>query len=34
MSQRKRIGFGVVLYFLGMAGITFVLKRAIWADVH
>jgi len=34
MVQRKRIGFGVVAYFLGMAGITFVLKRRIWHGVH
>jgi ubiquinol-cytochrome c reductase cytochrome c1 subunit len=34
MAQRKRIGFGVVLYFLGMAGVTFVLKRRIWHGVH
>jgi ubiquinol-cytochrome c reductase cytochrome c1 subunit len=34
MAQRKHLGFGVVLYFLGMAGITFALKRKIWADVH
>ena len=34
MVQRKRIGFGVVLYFLGMAGVTFALKRRIWHGVH
>jgi ubiquinol-cytochrome c reductase cytochrome c1 subunit len=34
MVQRKHIGFGVVLYFLGMAGVTFVLKRRIWDNVH
>jgi ubiquinol-cytochrome c reductase cytochrome c1 subunit len=34
MDQRKRIGFGVVLYFLGMAGVTFALKRRIWHGVH
>jgi ubiquinol-cytochrome c reductase cytochrome c1 subunit len=33
MVQRKRIGFGVVLYFLGMAGVTYALKRAIWAGI-
>jgi ubiquinol-cytochrome c reductase cytochrome c1 subunit len=34
MVQRKHIGYGVVLYFLGMAGITFVLKRRIWSGVQ
>jgi ubiquinol-cytochrome c reductase cytochrome c1 subunit len=34
MVQRKHIGFGVVLYFLGMAGVTLVLKRRIWDNVH
>ena len=34
MTERKHIGFGVVLYFLGMAGVTYALKRKIWASVH
>jgi ubiquinol-cytochrome c reductase cytochrome c1 subunit len=34
MAQRKNIGFKVVLDFLAMAGVTYALKRKIWADVH
>lgn len=34
MAQRKRLGFPVVLYFLAMAGVTYALKRKIWANVH
>jgi len=34
MVQRKSIGFKVVLYFLAMAGVTYALKRKIWAKVH
>jgi ubiquinol-cytochrome c reductase cytochrome c1 subunit len=34
MDERKHLGLGVVVYFLAMAGVTFALKRRIWADVH
>jgi ubiquinol-cytochrome c reductase cytochrome c1 subunit len=34
MTQRRRIGFGVVLYLLALGGITWLLKRKIWATVR
>jgi ubiquinol-cytochrome c reductase cytochrome c1 subunit len=34
MGQRKHIGGRVVLYFIGMAGVTYALKRKIWAKVE
>jgi ubiquinol-cytochrome c reductase cytochrome c1 subunit len=30
MSQRKRLGFPVVGYFLAMAGVTYVMQRRLW----
>jgi ubiquinol-cytochrome c reductase cytochrome c1 subunit len=33
MRQRKHMGFGVVGYFLAMAGVTYVLQRRAWAKV-
>jgi ubiquinol-cytochrome c reductase cytochrome c1 subunit len=34
MDQRKRIGLFAVAYCLIMAGVTYALKRRIWAKVH
>jgi ubiquinol-cytochrome c reductase cytochrome c1 subunit len=34
MDQRKRIGLFAAAYCLIMAGVTFALKRRIWAKVH
>jgi ubiquinol-cytochrome c reductase cytochrome c1 subunit len=34
MVQRKQIGWRVVLYLLLMAGLTYAVKRKVWADVH
>jgi ubiquinol-cytochrome c reductase cytochrome c1 subunit len=34
MDQRKRLGPWVVLYFVLMAGATYLLKRKIWSSVH
>jgi ubiquinol-cytochrome c reductase cytochrome c1 subunit len=34
MDQRKRLGFWVVLYFVLMAGVTYLLKRKVWSSVH
>jgi ubiquinol-cytochrome c reductase cytochrome c1 subunit len=34
MVQRKRIGWRVVLYLLLMTGLTYAVKRKVWADVH
>jgi ubiquinol-cytochrome c reductase cytochrome c1 subunit len=34
MVQRKQIGWRVVLYLLLMTGLTYAVKRKIWADVH
>lgn len=33
MSQRKRLGFGVVGYFLAMAGVTYVMQRRLWEKI-
>ena len=32
--QRKRMGVRWVLFFLGMTGLTYAVKKKIWADVH
>jgi ubiquinol-cytochrome c reductase cytochrome c1 subunit len=34
MVQRKQIGWRWVLFFLIMAGLTYAVKRKVWADVH
>jgi ubiquinol-cytochrome c reductase cytochrome c1 subunit len=34
MVQRKQIGWRWVLFFLIMAGLTYGVKRKVWADVH
>ena len=34
MVQRKQIGWRVVLYLLLMTGLTYAVKRKVWADVH
>ena len=34
MVQRKQIGVRVVLFMLLMTGLTYALKRKVWADVH
>jgi ubiquinol-cytochrome c reductase cytochrome c1 subunit len=34
MEQRKRIGVKIVLFLVFMTGITYAVKRSIWADVH
>jgi ubiquinol-cytochrome c reductase cytochrome c1 subunit len=34
MVQRKQIGWRVVLYLLFMTGLTYAVKRKVWADVH
>ena len=33
-SQRKQIGWRWVLFFLIMTGLTYAVKRKVWADVH
>jgi ubiquinol-cytochrome c reductase cytochrome c1 subunit len=33
-SERRRIGVGVVLYLVLLAGLAFLLKRRIWSNVH
>ncbi len=33
MTQRKRIGFGVVAYFLGMAWVSYSIQKRVWARV-
>jgi ubiquinol-cytochrome c reductase cytochrome c1 subunit len=33
MSQRKRLGFPVVGYFLAMAGVTYVMQRRLWGKL-
>ena len=34
MVQRKQIGARVILFLLLMAGLTYAVKRKVWADVH
>jgi ubiquinol-cytochrome c reductase cytochrome c1 subunit len=34
MVQRKQIGWRVVLYLVLMTGLTYAVKRKVWADVH
>ncbi len=34
MVQRKQIGVRVVLFMLLLTGLTYALKRKVWADVH
>ena len=34
MEVRKRLGVKVVLFLLFMTGITYAVKRKVWADVH
>jgi ubiquinol-cytochrome c reductase cytochrome c1 subunit len=34
MVPRKQIGWRVVLYLLLMTGLTYAVKRKVWADVH
>jgi ubiquinol-cytochrome c reductase cytochrome c1 subunit len=32
--QRKQIGVRVVLFLIFMTGVTYAVKRKVWADVH
>lgn len=34
MEQRKHLGFSVVLYFVAIAGLTWLVKRRLWGSVH
>ena len=34
MVERKQIGWRWVLFFVIMAGLTYAVKRKVWADVH
>jgi len=34
MEDRKRIGFGVMLFLLAFAGLLYLSYRRIWADIH
>jgi hypothetical protein len=34
LVQRKQIGVRVVLFLLLMTGLTYAVKRKVWADVH
>jgi len=34
MEQRKRIGVKMVLFLLVLTGLTYAVKRKVWADVH
>ena len=34
MEQRKRLGVKIVLFLAFMTGLTYVVKRKVWADVH
>ncbi len=34
LEQRKRLGVKIVLFLAFMTGLTYVVKRKVWADVH
>jgi ubiquinol-cytochrome c reductase cytochrome b/c1 subunit len=34
MEERKRLGFGVIIFLLGLAGILFAAYRKVWKDKH
>jgi ubiquinol-cytochrome c reductase cytochrome b/c1 subunit len=34
MEERKRMGFGVIVFLLVLAGLLFVAYRRVWADAH
>ena len=34
MEERKRIGFGVMIFLIALAGILFAAYRKVWADKH
>ena len=34
LVQRKQIGVRVVLFLVFMTGLTYAVKRKVWADVH
>ena len=34
MEQRKRLGVKIVLFLAAMTGLTYAVKRKVWADVH
>ena len=34
MEQRKRIGVRIVLFLIGLTGVTYAVKRKVWADLH
>ena len=34
MEQRKRMGVRIVLFLIGMTGVTYAVKRKVWADLH
>jgi len=34
MVQRKQIGARVILFLVLMTGLTYAVKRKVWADVH
>ena len=34
MEERKRVGFGVMVFLIALAGILFTAYRKVWADKH
>ena len=34
MAERKQMGVRVVLFLVLMTGLTYAVKRKVWADVH
>jgi ubiquinol-cytochrome c reductase cytochrome c1 subunit len=34
MEERKRVGFGVLLFLLALAGVLFAAYRKVWKDAH
>jgi ubiquinol-cytochrome c reductase cytochrome c1 subunit len=34
MEERKRVGFGVLLFLIALAGMLFAAYRKVWKDAH
>ena len=34
LAERKQIGVRIILFLVFMTGVTYAVKRKVWADVH
>jgi ubiquinol-cytochrome c reductase cytochrome c1 subunit len=34
MEERKRVGFGVMVFLIALAGLLFAAYKKVWKDVH